>query len=237
MAASDARARREILARVPVFANLGERELDELAQVAHTRRLRPREELFHKGDEGSQVYVIVRGRLRVGTTSADGDDVLFGIMNPGEVFGELALLAGGQRTGTVTAIDECELLCLERRDFLSFLRRGHPDVAIHLLEALAERLRRISEFVEDTVFLNLPARLAKKLLGLAEAYGEQGERGVRIDLKLSQQELATMVGTTRESVNKQMRAWEDEGVVTSERGFITIHRRQELEALAGFVAS
>jgi CRP-like cAMP-binding protein len=232
VATSEALARREVLARVPVFAGLASRELDELAAVAHTRRLRPREELFHKGDEGTQVFVIVRGRLRVGTTSAEGSDVLFRIMNPGEVFGELALLAGGERTATVSAIDECELLVLDRRDFLPFLR-SHPELAIHLLEVLAERLRNISELVEDTVFLNLPARLAKKLLGLAEDYGTEVAEGVRIEMKLSQQELGTMVGTSRESVNKQMRQWEEEGIVRSDRGTITILRPRELESLAG----
>ena len=99
-----------------------------------------------------------------------------------------------------------------------------------------ERLRRISEFVEDTVFLDLPTRLAKKLLSLAASYGKPVGEGLRIDVKLSQQELGTMVGTTRESVNKQLRAWRAQGILTSEGGFLVIRRRPELERLAGLHA-
>jgi CRP-like cAMP-binding protein len=231
MATAETRARREILAKVPVFSGLSESTLEELAQVAHLRRLKPREELCHKGDEGSQVYVIVSGRLRVNTTSAEGSDVQFNLMNPGEVCGELALFAGGERTATMSAFDECEVLGLDRRDFIPFLRRN-PDAAIHLLEALAGRLVRLSELVEDTLFLALPQRLAKKLVALGDQYGERDGDTVRIEMKLSQQELGTMVGTSRESINKQMRQWEAAGYVKTERGVITLLKPDALEAIA-----
>ena len=236
MGASETAARRELLARVPVLADLAPRELDALAKAAHTRRLAAREVLFHKGDAGGQVYVVVRGRLRIYAQSADGTDVVFGIMDPGEVCGEMALLAGGTRTATAVAIEPSELLGLDRRDFLALLR-SRPQLSVRLLQVLAERLRRISEFVEDTVFLDLPTRLAKKLLALANSYGKPlAGGGVRIDVKLSQQELGTMVGTTRESVNKQLRAWRAQGIVSSEGGFLVIRRRPELERLAGLHA-
>jgi CRP-like cAMP-binding protein len=160
--------------------------------------------------------------------------VVFSILGPGEVFGEVALLGGTPRTATVTAIDPCELLIIDRRDFLSFLR-GHPDVAINLLEVLAQRMKRVSEFVEDTLFLNLPLRLAKKLASLSRAYGQPHEQGLRLDLKLSQEEWGDLVGTTRESVNKQLRAWTEEGLITIDHGYIVIHDRSELEKLAGAV--
>ena len=236
MPSPEAQSRRQVLARVPAFAGLRPQELDELAQVSWTKRLPARAELFHKGDEGSQVYIVVSGRLRVATTSADGDDVLFNILDPGEVFGELALLAGGERTATVTAIEDCELVGLDRRDFLPLLRRN-PDLAVRLLEIVAERLRRISEFVEDTVFLSLSARLAKKLAALAREYGRETSEGIRIELKVSQQELGHMVGTSRESVNKQLRVWQDAGILENEGGYVTIRRMRSLEALAGSDAS
>jgi CRP/FNR family cyclic AMP-dependent transcriptional regulator len=233
MATPEATVRREILARVPAFTGLESRQLDELAQVTHTRRLKPKEELCHKGDPGTQVWVIVKGRLRVVTSSIEGGDVQFSIMDPGEVCGELALFAGGERTATMTAVDDVELLSLDRRDFIPFLKRN-PDAAIHLLEAMAERVRRLSEQMEDRVFLGLPARLAKKLLSLAAQYGEETEGGgVRIEMRLSQGELGTMVGTSRESVNKQMRAWEGAGIVQSERGVITLISEAELEEVVG----
>lgn len=229
----DRAERRRLLAGVPLFARLSERELDTLLQATHSRPLCAREELFHKGDPGSQVFVILSGRLKVVATSSGGDDVVFGLMDPGEVFGELSLLLeGGTRTATVTALDDCELLALDRRDFLPFLR-AHPEAAVRLLETLAERVRRVSELVEDTQFLNLPARLAKKLVALAGAYGREGEEGLVIDLPVSQEELGDMVGTTRESINKLVRSWAQRGLVTMKQGRITIHRRREIEVLAG----
>jgi CRP/FNR family cyclic AMP-dependent transcriptional regulator len=231
MATPESRARREILAKVPMFSSLSESALSELAEVAHARCLKPREELCHKGDEGSQVYIIVRGRLRVSATSAEGSDVQFNLMNPGEVCGDLALFTGGERSATMSAFDECEVLGLDRREFLPFLRRN-PDAAIQLLEVLAERLVRLTERMEDTLFLALPQRLAKRLLALADEYGERDDATVRIEMRLSQSELGTMVGTSRESVNKQMRAWQSGGLVKTERGVITLLLPDALEDVA-----
>jgi CRP-like cAMP-binding protein len=226
--------KRELLANVPLFQGLGPKELDALIPVARTVSLGKREELFHKGDEGAQAYVVIRGKLKALTTSEDGDDVVFSILGPGEVFGEIALLGGTPRTATVTAIDPCELLIIDRRDFLSVLR-GHPDVAINLLDVLAQRMKRVSELVEDTLFLNLPLRLAKKLASLSQAYGQPHAQGLRLDLNLSQEEWGDLVGTTRESINKQLRAWTEEGLITIDQGYIVICDRRELEKLAGAV--
>jgi len=224
-----------LLRQVPILSRLAPESLNALAEVAHYKHLAPNEELFHKGDRGAQLYVIAKGRLKVGTNSVDGARVVFNIMDPGEVFGELALLSGGVRTGTVTAVDDCELLGIDRRSFLELLR-AQPNVAIELLGVLAERVVRVSEQMEDTVFLNLEARLAKRLLDLADAYGEEIDGGVRIDLELSQGALGEMVGTSRESINKQVKAWTRDGVVEMARGRITILRREALERLAGFSA-
>jgi len=229
-----AHQRRELLAKASLFSKLSDRELDALVQVSRIEKLRARQELCHKGDPGSQVYLISKGRLKATTTSAEGGEVVFSIMAPGEVCGELALLCGGRRTATITAIDDAELIVLDRREFLPFLR-AHPEAAIKLLEALAERQLRLSELVEDTTFLNLPARLAKKLVSLSRSYGTETSDGIRIDLKLSQSELGDLVATTRESINKQIKTWSEEGLVSMKNGLVTIHRIGDLEALAGFV--
>jgi CRP-like cAMP-binding protein len=226
--------KRDLLANVPLFNGLAPKELDALIPAARTVTLKKREELFHKGDQGAQVYVLISGKLKALTTSDEGDDVVFSILGPGEVLGEIALLGGTPRTATVTAIDPCELLIIDRRDFIAFVR-NHPDVAIKLLDVLAQRLKRVSELVEDTLFLNLPLRFAKKLLSLAQTYGQKHERGLRLDLKLSQEEWGDLVGTTRESINKQLRAWSDEGLISIDRGYIIIHDHGELERLAGAV--
>jgi CRP/FNR family transcriptional regulator, cyclic AMP receptor protein len=226
--------KRRLISNVSLFAALSERDLDSLIAVARTTRLATREQLFHKGDHGTQVFVVIRGTLKALTTSEEGDDVVFSILGEGEVFGEVALLGRLQRTASVSAVTPCELLVIDRRDFLQFLR-SHPDAAIELLTVLAERLTRVSELVEDTLFLNLPVRLAKKLVHLARTHGETHGASVKIDLKLSQEEWGDLVGATRESINKQLRSWIEAKWIELEHGYIVIHRLRELERLAGFM--
>jgi CRP-like cAMP-binding protein len=211
-------------------------ELDGLVEAARTRSVKAREEIFHKGDESHQVYLIASGSLKALTTSDDGDDVVFSILGEGELVGEIGLLGGTTRTATVTAVTPVELIVIDRRDFLAFLK-SHPEASIKLLGVLATRLKRVSELVEDTLFLNLPVRLAKKLVTYADTYGEQTPEGLRIALKLSQEEWGDLVGATRESINKQLRAWFEEGLISTERGYIMIHRFEELEDIAGCVIS
>ena len=224
--------KRELLARVPLFQGFAPRELDSLVPAARAVAVAARTEVFHKGDAGSQLYVVIDGRLKALTTSPEGDDVVFNVMGPGEVFGEMSLLSESPRSATVRAIDRCELLVLDRRDFLSFLKRN-PDVAVRMLTVVVERLVRVSEFVEDIQFLKLPVRLAKKLVLFADRYGRPCAKGaVKIDLKLSQEEWGDLVGTTRESVNKQMREWGDEGLIEIDAGYVTLLRPEAIERLA-----
>jgi CRP/FNR family transcriptional regulator, cyclic AMP receptor protein len=224
--------KRELLARVPLFTGFAPRDLDALVPSARPVTVAARHEVFHKGDAGSQLYVVIDGRLKALTTSPEGDEVVFNVMGPGEVFGEVALLSESPRSATVRAIERCELLVLDRRDFLAFLKRN-PDIALRMLTLLVERLVRASELVEDVQFLNLPVRLAKKLTLLSERYGrDAGGGAVKIDLKLSQEEWGDLIGTTRESVNKQMRAWGDEGLIRVDAGYVTLLRPEAIESLA-----
>jgi len=224
----------KLLANVGLFSDFSVKQLEAVSLVARKKTLRRREELFHKGDHGGEVYVVASGKLKVLTTSTEGDDVVFSILGPGEVFGEVALLGVTPRTATVSAIEDCQLFAIDRRDFMSFLRTN-PEVPAKLLSVLAMRLKRISELVEDTLFLNLPLRLAKKLLSLSRIYGEEMAEGTRIDLKLSQEEWGDLVGTTRESINKQVRKWTDAGIVRVDDGYLVILKPVELEKLAGAV--
>ena len=189
--------------------------------------------LFHKGEPGNQLYGVLSGRLRVSAASKDGKEMVIGFQDPGDVIGEIALLDQNPRSATISAVEPTELLTLDRRELLPFLQR-HPKVAIHLAQVLAAKLRRLTEITEDAMFLTLPTRLAKKLMGLAKAYGKPAGDGGQLQLKLQQQELADMVGTSRESVNKQLRTWVGEGLVAVERGKVTIVDPDGLEAVAVF---
>jgi CRP-like cAMP-binding protein len=222
----------KLLGNVPLFSDFSAKQLEAISLVARTKSLQRREQLFHKGDHGGEIYAVASGKLKVLTTSTEGDDVVFSILGPGEVFGEVALLGATPRTASVSAIEDCQLLVIGRRDFLAFLKTN-PEVSEKLLSVLAIRLKRVSELVEDTLFLNLPLRLAKKLLSLSRIYGEDTANGTRIDLKLSQEEWGDLVGTTRESVNKQVRKWTEAGVIMVDDGYVVIRNPAELEKLAG----
>ena len=224
--------KRELLGDLPLFAGLSPAELDALAAVTRSRSLEARQELFHKGDAGKEVYAVVAGTLKVLTTSEQGDDVVFDLLGPGDVFSEIAMLCNEPRSASVVALSECELLVIERRELLAFLR-SHPNAALELMAVLAERVRNLSQLVEDTLFLNLPVRLAKKLVAYASSHGRLTPEGVRIELKLSQEEWGDLVGATRESVNKQLRVWSEQGLIRVDHGYVVLRRAKALEALAG----
>jgi CRP-like cAMP-binding protein len=177
--------------------------------------------IINKGAPATHLFIVVSGRVKVSASSEDGKEITFAILGPGEVVGELALLAGSEHSATVTALEPTELLVFERRDFLALLQ-GQPDFAVDLLTTVCTRLRCSTEMTEDLSFLPLPVRLAKKLVTLARAYGTSTSRGMRIGLHLCQQELANLVSTTRESVNKQLALWQAEGLVATEKGFLVI---------------
>jgi CRP-like cAMP-binding protein len=223
-------SKRVLLKSFSIFSSLEDRALDALVRVTTTRRLGAGEALFHKGDAGRQLYGVLSGRLKAFATGADGKEYVFSICDAGEVIGEIALLDSNPRSASIVALEPSELLVLDRRDFLPFLER-HPRVAIQLAEILAARLRRLSEYAEDGVLLAMNARLARRLVSLAHQFGRKTTEGVMIDLVLSQQELGEMVGTSRESINKQLRAWTDQGLLVMAKGKITLLDMPALEAM------
>jgi CRP-like cAMP-binding protein len=223
---------REILEVHDLLGRLTPEEMDEALQHAHIRRLPSSHLLFEKGDPGDGLFAILNGQIKISTLSESGKEVILNILGPGEILGEIALLDGKERTANAHAIETCELLVLPRPDFMRFLER-HPQVALGLLEILCARLRWVSESYEDVVFKRLPNRFAKKLVLLVEHFGEACEDGMKITLQLPQQELASMVGATRESVNKQMRLWEDAGLIAYQHGRITVLDQARLSEIAG----
>jgi CRP-like cAMP-binding protein len=222
--------RRELLASVSIFSFLEQRELDLLVKSTTTKRLKPKEVLCRKGDPGNQLYGILSGSLKVTTTGTDGKDVMFGLMGPGEVIGEIALLDGEERSATVTAVENTELLTLHRRELIPYLE-ANPRAAIGLAGVLASRVRQLSDRAEDRQTMPLPGRIAKRLLSLSEKHGKQPIVGGPIEVRMPQQDLADLIGTSRESVNKQLRAWEEEGIVELGRGRVILKKPESLEAV------
>jgi CRP-like cAMP-binding protein len=173
--------------------------------------------LFRKGDPGTHMVVVVRGRVKVCTHSEDGKELVLNLINAGEVVGEIALLDGSDRTADAVTLTDSDLLILERRDLIPFLQR-HPDACMRLFAVLCARLRKTSELLEEALFLEGSSRLAKRLVHLAEIFGKPVPGGVRIDIPLSQQQLGNMVGMSRESMNKQLKQWRHDHLIRIEDG-------------------
>ncbi len=221
--------RRKLLGKVSIFSSLKPAELDQLLTATTIRRLKAKQTLCRKGDPGNQLYGILSGCLKILTTGKDGKDVVFTLMGPGEVLGEIALLDGEKRSATVIAVEPTELLSLDRRALIPFLDR-HPSATISLASVLARRVRRLSDRAEDRQSMPLSGRIAKRLLWLSEQHGKRPIVGGPIEVQLPQQDLAGLVGTTRESINKQLRAWENDGIVELGRGRVVLKRPEALEA-------
>ena len=218
--------KRTLLLAHPFFKGFPDTIIDRLASHAITRKVKKGAVLFRKGETGSQLYAVCAGAVRISVPSEQGKDAIFNLVIPGEIFGEIALLDGGQRTADAAAIEDSELMIIERRDFVPLMRE-YPELPARLIEILCTRLRRTSEQVEDIVFLGLPNRLAKILLQLHQrSSGGLGPREIRI----TQRELSQLIGASRESTNKQLRDWQRRKWLKVGRGGVTI---LALESLAG----
>jgi CRP-like cAMP-binding protein len=222
--------KRAALLASPIFQAMRPDELEGILRLASERSVGRGAVIFQKGDEGSSMMAVLRGRVRVSSVSADGKEVTLNVISPGEIFGEIALLDGKSRSADATAIENTQLLVLERRQFLPFLKQN-DDLPLRLLSVLCERLRRTSVALEDLALFDLPARMARLLVKLGEDYGRPGPRGLRIDLKLSQRDISTLVASSRESVNKQLKAWRDDGVLDVEAGYLVLRRPDSLKMM------
>lgn len=224
---------RELLSRFWFFAELSEADVSLVMQIAQKRRYEGRRVIVRQGDADGDLYAVLRGHLKVTACDRHGHEIVMSLMQAGDVFGEIAFLDGGARSATVTSLDSCELLVIRRADFLLLLRRV-PTISMALLNVMAKRIRRLSESAQDSAFLDVKSRLAKRLVDLADQFGTPlGSGQVALKVRLSQQELGDMVQATRESVNKCLREWAKEGIIQQNGRQLVIEDRQRLGALAG----
>lgn len=193
----------EALKSVPFFANLSQVDANALAERLVVRRFGTDQIIFHLGDPAGLLYIISSGKVKISHSSVEGQEAVLAILGAGDFFGELALLDDSPRSATAEAIELTETLTLHRDEFLSFLD-NNPDFTRHVLTILARRIRHLNEQISDIFFLDLPARLARTLLLLADQHGRQTPDGVLIDLSLTQTDLAEMTGATRVSINKAL---------------------------------
>ena len=213
--------------KIPLFAGFGPSEFESLDRCLVRRRYPAGQTLFHMGDEGGSLHIIERGQVKVTIPSSSGEELILAILGAGDLLGELSLFDGKPRSATVQALENTETLCLHREDLLA-LMRDRFDVVEKILEVLARRIRETDMLLAEVHFLDITSRLAKKILDLGDAFGVREGGATRIGVKMTQKELASMIGATRESINKQLKALRDQGIVRITGGTIEILNRDRL---------
>jgi len=221
---------RRLLGECYLFHELDADERSVLFGRVRVRNYAAGETIFLMGSPGDSMMAVLSGSVRISVPSPDGKEIVLAILQPKEIFGEIALLDGKDRTADARAMTACSLAILERREVLSFLDR-YPHVWPKLVEVLCNRLRNTDQHIAELALLELPARLAKALLRLANAEEAPAGRAT-LQVQLSQRELGNICGATRESINKCLRAWQRRGIVQIEESLVTVANRTALEELA-----
>jgi CRP-like cAMP-binding protein len=208
-----------LIERNMLFRGLPQKTIDRVAALAGRRSYDEGEIIFMRGDPGDSLCGVVTGRVRISASLAGGKEVFLNIMEPGDAFGEIALLDGSPRTATATAMSKTELTILARDAFAGLLR-AEPQLAEHLIQLLCKRVRWTAEQMEDSALLSVPAKIAKRLLSLATVHGRTSPEGAK--LSISQEELAQFLGLSRQIVNQHLQAWRAKGWIVLGRGSITL---------------
>ncbi len=216
-----------LLRKHPFFQGLDEKIVNELLPHALMRKVKKRTVLFRKGDAGTNLYAVCAGAVKISASSDQGKDAVFNLVIPGEIFGEIAFLDGGQRTADAVMSEDGELMVVERRDFIPLLRK-YPDIAIKLLEIVCSRLRKTTGQVEDMVFFDIHVRLAKALLYLYR-HGASGSPNKSI--RITQRDISQMIGASRETTNRELQNWQRRKWLKLERAGLIILAPDELAAL------
>jgi len=222
----------DLLARVPIFAGLSEPDRQALSD--HVQRVNvPRGSvLFRENEPGDRLFMILAGKVKIGRASSDGRENLLAVFGPGDLFGELSLFDPGARTATATAVTDATLLFLEHTELRAWLST-RPEAAMLLLKMLARRFGRTNDAMADMVFTDVPGRVAKQLLDLANRFGEPAQpgndaAGIRVEHGLTQEELAQLVGASRETVNKALADFATRGWLRLDSRAVVLLDRERL---------
>jgi len=212
------------------FGALTDDETRELLKRALTKHIAAGEVVFHKDDPGDGLYGVLAGSILIVVESLEGKELILNMHGPGEFFGEIALLDGDGRSAAAVAREASQLFFLGRTEFLAFLRQ-RPEAMIRIIALLCARLRRATNLVEDSTFLNVSSRLAKQLIALIDGNGPRDATNSAATLRISQNELAGMLGVSREFVSKQLAIWREAGIVELGRRRLTVRDERALEQL------
>ncbi|MEW2482392.1 Crp/Fnr family transcriptional regulator [Mycobacterium sp. NPDC049093] len=210
----------EVLARAGIFQGVSPDAVAALVRQLEPVTFRRTEVVFSEGEPGDTLFIITAGKVKIGRKSVDGRESLITLMGPSDMFGELAIFDPGPRTSTVTALTEVKAVVMSRSVLRSWIA-DRPEIAGQLLRVLARRLRRTNDNLSDLIFTDVPGRVAKQLLYLAQRFGSRDGSALRVDHELTQEEIAQLVGSSRETVNKALSDF-------AQRGWIRVQGRSIL---------
>lgn len=219
------------LKHIRLFDGVSPSEMQEMEKITRMEEVRKRQPLYLPGDPSSSVYLLKRGRVKIANTAANGKEVTFEIIEAGDVFGELDVLQDTPRSTSAEALDDALICVIPRKEFDQYLAM-HPNVTINLTKLIGLRLKKIQSRVEDLVFRDVPARLAHHLSELGKSEGDPGPQGVRLKVKLTHQEMANLIGCSRETVSTTLGQFREEGLIHTEGRTVIILQPDALVRLA-----
>jgi CRP-like cAMP-binding protein len=220
------------LKHIRLFDGISPSEMQEMEKITRMEEVKKRQPLYLPGDPSSNVYLLKQGRVKIANTSPSGKEVTFEILEPGEVFGELDVLEDAPRSTSAEALDDALICVIPRKDFDQYLAM-HPTVTFKLTKLIGMRLKKIQSRVEDLVFRDVPARLAHLLSELSKTEGVADKQGIRLKVKLTHQEMANLIGCSRETVSTTMGQFRDDGLIQMDGRTITIVNEKGLSKLFG----
>ena len=209
------------LKHIRLFEGISPSEMQEMEKITRMEEVKKRQPLYLPGDPSSNVYLLKKGRVKIANSAPSGKEVTFDILEPGEVFGELEVLEDAPRSTSAETLDDTLICVIPRKDFDQYLAM-HPNVTVKLTKLIGLRLRKIQSRVEDLVFRDVPARLAHLLSELSKTDGVADKQGIRLKAKLTHQEMANLIGCSRETVSTIMGQFRDQGLIQMDGRAITI---------------
>ncbi len=213
---------KEVLKSFPLFSDLSDEDLSDIEKIVKKKKYTKNEIILYQFDPGDSLYIISRGKVKVVLFSKDGKEVLLSNLGPGEFFGEMSLLDGLPRSASVVAIEDSEVIIVNRRDFLELIR-NHPEIAMRILTEMSKRLRSADQKIGSLILMDVYGRVARVLVELAEKEGKRINNDIVIETKLRQQDIANMVGASRETISRVLKDFVQNGFITIDGKKIIIH--------------
>jgi CRP-like cAMP-binding protein len=224
------------LQRINLFKGMTPEEMDALARMTRMESVKKKTTIFLPGDPSRQVYLLKEGRVKISRISEEGRELTLALLGPGEIFGELEALDDLPRDTLAEALEETQLCVIHKELFLEMLRR-RPELSFRLIKLIGFRMRRIESRIEDLVFKDVPARLAHLLIELSKSYGKASPQGIRLQVKITHQEIANLIGSIRETVSAALGEFKKEGLIAFEGRRIVLLRPDLLKKRVGFLSS